>query len=112
MAKIEEKAKVGRPKLADPELIKDSWYKIASCLVVAIVMAICGIGVLTNRTPLEVLTFTNPNKVQANVANAKTVTVIGAKRVETKVIKPNKVVTKKIKTNGDVTYIIPANEAR
>jgi len=93
MAKIEEKAKVGRPKLADSELINDSWCKIASCLVVALVMTICGVGVLTNRTPFEVMTFANPNKAQASVAKVKTVTVLSPKHVETKVIKAKKAAT-------------------
>ena len=72
MAKKEEKNPVGRPKLADSELIKDSWCKIAASLVIVFVLTICGLGVLTARTPLQVLTFQNPNKLQGSVS--KTIT--------------------------------------
>lgn len=100
MAKIEEKAKVGRPKLADPELIKDSWCKVASCLAVALVLTICGVGVLTNRTPLEVVAFKQPDNYKATIAERKVVTVIGAKNVETKVIKAAQAETKVIKAKN------------
>ena len=98
MAKIEEKAKVGRPKLADPELVKDSWCRIASCLAIALVLVICGVGELTCRTPLEVVAFRQPESAKATVAKKKVVTVLGAKHVETKVIKAqdiNKVINAK-----------------
>ena len=72
MAKKEEKNPVGRPKLADSELIKDSWCKIVASLVIVFVLTICGLGVLTARTPLQVLTFQNPNKLQGSVS--KTIT--------------------------------------
>ena len=88
MAKIEEKAKVGRPKLADSELVKDSWCRIVSCLAIAFVMIICGVGILTNRTPMEVVAFRQVGNAKASVATKKVVTVIGAKHVETKVLKP------------------------
>ncbi len=101
MAKKEE-SKVGRPKLASPELIKDSWCRIAACLCVALVMVVCGVGVLTARTPLQVLTFQNPNKIQGNVAKVND--------DNTKVIKAKKVTKKIIKPNGEVIYVIPANE--
>ena len=39
MAKKQDKNKVGRPKLADPELIKDSWCRIGASLSIALVMA-------------------------------------------------------------------------
>ncbi len=113
MAKKEEKAKVGRPKLADPELIKDSWCKIGACLSVALVMTVCGVGVLTARTPLQVLTFKNPSKIQGNVASADVKTTINDTKSlnNTKVIKAKKTYTRIIKPNGEVTYIIPANES-
>lgn len=100
MAKMEEKAKVGRPKLADPELIKDSWCKIAASLSFVFVFAICGIGVLTARTPLQVITFKNMNNAKASVASIKkdNVRVIPAKSAETRMINPD----------GTVTRIIPA----
>ena len=92
MAKKEEKNPVGRPKLADSELIKDSWCKIAASLVIVFVLTICGVGVLTARTPLQVLTFQNTNKLQGSVA--KTITyrkVIPASKV--KVIKAVREIT-------------------
>ena len=97
MAKKEEKNPVGRPKLADSELIKDSWCKIAASLVIVFVLTICGVGVLTARTPLQVLTFQNTNKLQGSVA--KTITyrkVIPASKV--KVIPAEHAETKKIQT--------------
>lgn len=100
--KVEEKAKVGRPKLADPELIKDSWYRIAASLSIVFVLVICGVGVLTARTPLQVLTFQNADKLKGNVVtvekNVKKVRVIPAKKLETRVIN----------ADGTVTRIIPA----
>ena len=93
MAKIEEKAKVGRPKLAEPELVKDSWCRVASCLAIALVLIVCGVGVLTNRTPLEVVAFRQPESAKATVAKRKVVTVLGARNVETKVIAPASIKT-------------------
>lgn len=106
MAKKEEKNPVGRPKLAASELIKDSWCKIAASLVIVFVLTICGVGVLTARTPLQV-TFQNPNKLQGSVA--KTITyrkVIPASKV--KVIPAEHAETKKINSDGTVTRVIPA----
>lgn len=118
MAKNEEKAKVGRPKLADSELINNSWEKIFACLSVASVMAICGAGVLTGRTPWQVITFQNPNKVQASVANTNVVKrknnvrIIDVKDLNnTTIIKAKKTRTRIVKPNGEVTYIISANDA-
>ena len=99
MAKKEEKNPVGRPKLADSELIKDSWCKIAASLVIVFVLTICGVGVLSARTPLQVLTFQNPNKLQGSVA--KTITY-------RKVIPAEHAETKKINSDGTVTRVIPA----
>lgn len=100
--KLEEKAKVGRPKLADPELIKDSWYRIAASLSIVFVLVICGVGVLTTRTPLQVLTFQNADRLQGNVVVVekakKNVRVIPAKKSETRIIN----------ADGTVTRIIPA----
>lgn len=110
----EDKAKVGRPKLADEELIKDSWCRVGACLAIVFVLIICGIGVLTTRTPLQVLTFKNSALVQANVSNAsngsvriiranpsKNVRVIPAKKSERRIID----------ANGNVTKIILPNSA-
>ncbi len=96
MAK-EEKNKVGRPKLAEPELIKDSWIKVGSSLFVALVMALCGAGILTSGTPFKIESL---NKIQGNVSNVDSSKV--------RVIKANKVTKKIIKPNGQVKYIIPA----
>lgn len=107
MAKKEEKNPVGRPKLADSELIKDSWCKIVASLLIVFVLTICGLGVLTARTPLQVLTFQNPNKLQGSVS--KTITyrkVIPASKV--KVIPAEHAETKKINSDGTVTRVIPA----
>lgn len=113
MAKKEEKAKVGRPKLADPELIKDSWFKVGACLVVALVMVVCGAGVLTGRSPWQILTFQNPSKVQGNVASAENTKIMDVKSLNnTKIIKAKKVTKKIIGTNGKVTYVIPAKEVK
>lgn len=106
MAKKEEKNKVGRPKLASPELIKDSWCKIGVSIVFIFVFLLCGIGNLTTRTPFEVLTFQNPNKMSASVLNSddKTV-VIPANKVE--VIYPEDAPKRIINTDGIITRIIP-----
>ena len=109
MQKFEEKNKVGRPKLADEELIKDSWCRIASCSVVIIVMLVCAIGIMTERTPFQVLTFKIPQvkDIQANVVRK-----VPVKVTETKVINPNKVSTRIIDTDGNVTKVIPARTAK
>lgn len=111
MAKREEKAKVGRPKLAEPELIKDSWQNIASCLVVALVMVVCGSFTLAGVSITDFVSMASANKLQGNVLNT---TVIPANKVEVipankvRVIPAKKTTTKVIKTNGEVSYIIPA----
>lgn len=115
MAMIEEKAKVGRPKLAEPELIKDSWQNIASCLVVALVMFVCGTFALANVNVIDFISIASTSKLQGSVANVNKATVVPVNNVEvipaqeTKVIAAKKTVTKVIKTNGEVSYIIPAN---
>lgn len=96
--KEEEKAKVGRPKLAEPELIKDSWCRIASCSVIAVVMVICMVGLITERTPLQVMTFkeigvdtyqasvgniTNDEDTNESISKDENVRVIPAKKAET-----------------------------
>ena len=112
MAKKQEKSKVGRPKLADPELIKDSWCRIGASLSIALVMAISFIGIMTDRTPFQVLTFQNTDKLKGSVSEQKDTVIIDAKSLNnTKIIKAKKVTQKIINTNGEVTYIIPANEA-
>ena len=112
MAKKQDKNKVGRPKLADPELIKDSWCRISASLSIALVMAISFIGIMTDRTPFQVLTFQNTDKLKGSVSEQKDTVIIDAKSLNnTKIIKAKKVTQKIINTNGEVTYIIPANEA-
>lgn len=71
MAKIEEKAKVGRPKLADEELLNDSWCKIISCLAIILAMTVCGIGVLTGRTPSQVLMLRDVENLSGSVAKLR-----------------------------------------
>lgn len=110
--KKEEKAKVGRPKLADSELVKDSWCKIAACTLSAVVMLICAIGIITNRTPFQVLTFQNPYEVQASVGNAKTRTIDAKSLGNTRNIPAKKAEKRIIKADGEVTRVIPANPVR
>ena len=107
MARFEEKAKVGRPKLADSELIKESWINIGSCLVVALVMVVCGTHSLTGITPLDLI---KASKFKANVSEVTINRVIkvaddGVKIV--RVIKPEQKEHRVIKPNGEVTRIIP-----
>ena len=52
MSKKEEKAKVGRPKLADKDLIKDSWCRIAASLSIVIVMIISKV-VIINKSKVK-----------------------------------------------------------
>ncbi len=96
MAKTEEKAKVGRPRLADPELIKDSWYKVAASLSIVFVLVMGGLGILTT----QVITSKGLDNTKASVVNIKkkNVRVIPAKKAETRIIN----------TDGTVTRIIPA----
>lgn len=109
MAKFEEKAKVGRPKLADPELIKESWYNIGACLVVALVMVVCGMNALTGKTPLDLI---KGNKLQGNVSEVTKTRVIKVADNDikiVKVIKPKRQTQKIIKPNGETSLIIPIN---
>ena len=41
--KKEEALKVGRPKLADKELLKDSWIKVSASLALAFVVGTAGV---------------------------------------------------------------------
>lgn len=113
MAKIEEKNPVGRPKLADKELIKDSWCRVGASLAIALVLVVCGVGVLTARTPLQMLTFQDPNKALASV-------VATEQDPNVRIIKPNsnvKIIPAKsvpkriIDAEGNVTKIIPAQSS-
>lgn len=106
MAKKEEKAKVGRPKLAEPELLKESWISIAACLVVALVMTVCGAGVLTGNSVRDLVAL----KGDASKLQGSVVKVIPAKKA--KVIPAKKVSQKIIGTDGKVTYVIPAYESK
>lgn len=103
MVKIEEKGKVGRPKLADKELIKDSWYKVAAGSAIAIVMIICLVGIITERTPWQVLTFKKIEDLSASTAK------IVNKNNNTKNIPAKKATKRIINTDGTITNIIPAN---
>lgn len=112
----DEKVKVGRPKLADEELIKDSWCRVGASLAIALVLAVCGIGVLTTRTPLQVLTFKESSLVQANVSNISNnhnVRIIRASKAENVRVIPARKLTKRIiDANGNVTRIILPNSAK
>lgn len=94
MVKKVEKNPVGRPKLADPKLIKDSWCRIVASLVIAFAFAIGGISVLT---------FSNTSKIKGNVSSVKNSVEI--KRI--KVIPAKKTETRIINTDGTMTRIIP-----
>lgn len=102
MLKKEEKAKVGRPKLADDVRKKDSWTTIGICTAMALVLCIGGIGDFTGRTPWQVLSFQNGSKISASVAAPVT---------KTRVISAQKSVNKKIVPSGNVR-IIPALKSR
>lgn len=110
MAVKEEKTKVGRPKLADKELIKDSWCRIGASLAIVLVLVVCGVGMLTTRTPFQVLTFQNPADMQGNVINVKNnsntriIYPTSVKRV--RVIPAKKTIKRVIDANGNVTRII------
>ncbi len=96
MAKMEEKAKVGRPRLADPELIKDSWYRVAASLSIVLMLVMGGLGILT----AQITTSKGLDNAKASVVNVKkkNVRVIPAKTAETRIIN----------VDGTVTRIIPA----
>lgn len=109
MAKFEEKAKVGRPKLAEPELIKESWFSIGACLFVAVVMVVCGTHSLTGKTPLD---FIKSSKLQGNVSEVPVTRVIKVSDDSVKVVrvvKPEQKEYRQIKPNGEVTRVIPMN---
>lgn len=112
MAKNIEKSKVGRPKLADQELIKDSWYKVAACLSIALVLAICCVGVLTARTPWQVITFQNAKDLSGLVAKAQdpNVRIISVDSLNNeRVVEPKASEKRIISVDGTVTRIIPVN---
>lgn len=128
MAKIEEKAKVGRPKLADEELINDSWCKIISCLAIVLAMTVCGIGVLTGRTPSQVLMLRDVENLSGSVAklrdpntkiidvdslgNSRRISAASSTRkissLKSKTIDATSVTRRKISVDGTVTEVIPA----
>lgn len=64
MAKKVEKTKVGRPKLADDSLRKESWINISACLLVAFVMTMCGSNVLFGSSTGTI----NTTKLQGNAS--------------------------------------------
>jgi hypothetical protein len=109
MAKIEEKAKVGRPKLADQELIKESWTNIGSCLVVALVMVVCGVNVLTGKTPLDLVSSKQLKGNASEVTKTRVVNVSDDKIKIVKIIKPTRQTKKIIRPNGKTSLIIPIN---
>ena len=99
MAKKEEKNPVGRPKLADSESIKKSWFMIGASLVIVFVLVVCGTGVLTSRTPLEVLTF---KKAKASVVRTDDITIKRIKTVDNDEIKVKRV---RVISMEEVTFI-------
>ena len=113
--KIEEKNPVGRPRLADAELIKDSWCRVGASLAIAFTLVISGIGVLTAKAPFEVLTFRNTNKIKGNVANVENNTettdgsIVLSNGKIVKIIPAKKIPKRVIDTKGNVKKIIPAN---
>ena len=113
MARKEEKAKVGRPKLAEPELIKESWVNIGACFVVALVMVLCGSFALSGAKISDLISLNGTSKLQGNVASivpVRNVTVIPAQKAT--VIPAKKVAKRIISTDGEVTYVIPARETK
>lgn len=110
MAKKQEKNPVGRPKLAEPELIKKAWCQIAVSLLFVFVFVISGMSTLTSKTPLRLLTFTKADKLQGNVNNIKYRRNIPANK--TNVIYLDKEEKRIINTDGTITRVIPANETK
>ena len=97
MAKIEEKAKVGRPKLAEEEEKKQSWISIGACVFTAVVMIFCGSIVLAGFSPREYFSL-------------KAETLKGQALLEKKYKAPR--ITEVIKANGKKTLIIPVDYLR
>ena len=108
MAKIEEKGKVGRPKLADEELIKDSWCRIASCSAIALVMVVCMVGVITTRTPWQVLSFKYVDNLSGSVAEINYSKTEVSEQKITRIIPAKKATKRIIGADGSVTRVIPA----
>ena len=132
MAKIEEKTKVGRPKLAEDDLLNDSWCKIISCLAIILAMTVCGIGVLTGRTPSQVLMLRDVENLSGSVAklrdpdtkiidvdslgNSRKISAKSSSRkissLKSKTINATSVTRRKIGVDGTVTEVIPANPTK
>ena len=106
MAKNIEKNKVGRPKLADSELIKSSLYKVAICFVMVAVLIVGGIYSLCKPSL---------NNLKGNVVEANS--NVGIKRIRKvtnnnsvkriRVISAKKSPKRIIHSDGTVTKIIP-----
>lgn len=103
MAKKDEKSKVGRPKLADDKTKKDAYISVALSVAIMLVLSLSGTSTLTGRTPWQLLTFQNPNKISGNVAKAKDVKT-------TRNIDSEKTITRIIYPDGTVQKIIPSSK--
>lgn len=99
--KKEEALKVGRPKLADKELLKDSWIKVSASLALAFVVGTAGV--------LTMVPTSNVKDLKGSVAlNKRNVRVIEAKKTSVRKISATKTPKRIINSNGTVTRVIPA----
>ena len=69
LLKEEQKAKVGRPKLATYMLLKKSYIMLACSLIVVLIMSVCFIGTIKQMSPLELLNYTFGKKLEGIVSN-------------------------------------------
>ncbi len=65
---MEYKNKVGRPKLANEDLIKAAKIEAVMAFILCATLVLAGAGILTNRNPLELLGISGQSKLSGDVA--------------------------------------------
>ena len=69
LLKEEEKAKVGRPKLAENEVLRRAYILLACSLIAVFVMSFCFISTLKGISPLDYAFSIIDNKLLASVSS-------------------------------------------
>lgn len=66
MARTKKEKKIGRPKLANKNILRSAKIELAMAFLLAGIMVLSGTSVLTGKSPIELLSFGAASKVSGN----------------------------------------------
>ena len=94
-----KKTKIGRPKLANRNVLKAAKIELAMAFVLIGITALSGTSVLTGKSPIELLSFGTASKVSGNfIIDAGGVNSVSSYKLNTN------------STNGDIKLFVPDAE--